>query len=237
LISRSFQQSSQTYNPERMIQFQNIASRPDFRPQAIIWRPASYFSPIVKQGVDELDEFNYVSFCIGNFVSFEMRTYAGHPQETSTVYLSFADNEVDEIKDKIDVIMRELCLPNTALAWIRGREFKYGVLKRPAKDRLLEEEARSLVLKIVAKEPARRATTTRIKSRIPVEFNLSPLDLEQSVSRPAERKWHQIVGNVISHRASANSIISRGFASRDGELLTVMPAGLAYLNSIGFSVA
>jgi hypothetical protein len=220
-----------------MIQFQNIASRPDFRPQAIIWRPASYFSPIVKRDVDELDEFHYVSFCIGNLVSFEMRTYAGHPQETSTVYLSFADNEVDEIRSKINLILTELCLPNTALAWIRGREFKYGVLKRPVRDRLLEKEARSLVLKIAAKEPARRATTTKIKSRIPVEFNLSPLDLEQSVSRPAERKWQQIVGNVISHRTSANSIISRGFALREGEFLTVTSAGLDYLNSIGFSVA
>jgi hypothetical protein len=220
-----------------MIRFQDIDSRSDFRPQAIIWRPASYFSPIVRRGEDELDEFNYVSFCIGNVVSFELRTYAGHPQETSTVYLSFADDEVDEIRDKINLIIDELCLPNTALAWIRGRDFRYGVLERPTMDRLLEKEARSLVLKITAKEPNRRATTTRIKSRIPEEFNLSRLDLEQSASRPAEKKWQQIVGNVISHRASANSIITRGFASREGEWLSVTSKGLAYLNSIGFSVA
>jgi hypothetical protein len=220
-----------------MITFHDIDSRPDFKPQAIIWRPACYFSPIIREKSDNLDVYRYASFCIGNQVSFEMRTYAGHPQSTSTVYLSFDDDKVDEIRQNVTLIMDALQIPGSALAWIRGQEFRYGVLERPKADRLREKEARSLVLKISAKESARRATTERIKMRVPEMFNLSPIDLERSPSRHTEKKWQQIVGNVISHRSSRTSIFSKGFASREGDCLTVTPKGLVYLNSIGFVVS
>lgn len=218
-----------------MVTFHDSAPRIDFRPQAIIWRPAWYFSPIVCDGADELDRFRYVSFSIGNQVDFELRTYDGHPQETATVYLSFPDDRRAEILESITLILKELHLPSTCLAWIRGQTFEYGVLPRPPEDRLREKEARSLVLKILSKEPQWQANTTRIKSRVPAEFNLSPIDLEQSPSRKNEKEWQQIIGNVISHRTSSEGIISRKLAIKDGATLTMTNAGAAYLNSIGYS--
>jgi hypothetical protein len=95
-------------------------------------------------------------------------------------------------------------------------------------DRLREPEARVLALKIASGEPNREASTSLIKERIPEYRDLSPTDLEPSPTRTNERRWQQVVGNVISHRESGTSIFHKGYAVRteDGIRLTDSGVGL-----------
>src|SRR5216683_1835963 len=58
-------------------------------PQAIFWRPLSYFATSLREDEDGLDFFRAASFTIDNEINFDLRKYRGHPDYTVTVYLSF----------------------------------------------------------------------------------------------------------------------------------------------------
>lgn len=217
-----------------MIEYRSHSSNPDLRPQAILWRPTSYFATKTQRGQDDLDSFTYISYCIGNQIPFELRTYDGHPQQTSTVYLHLDDSQLAEIVKNTKIILEELGLPESSLAWIRGRAFKYGHLERAKEDRLREKEARTLVLKILATQSSHRASTALIKAQTPKFYNFSQIDLKKSDSRPNERKWQQIVGNVVSHKKSGASIFSSKYTKREKDVLSLTHKGINYLKSIGY---
>lgn len=103
--------------------------------------------------------------------------------------------------------------------------------KTPGK--LREPEARLLALRIAAKHPGHEATTTQIKDNVPDYRDLSPADLAPSPTRPREKTWQQIMGNVVSHQNTTTSIFNRGFAERTRNGIRVTVKGIDMLKAKG----
>jgi len=206
----------------------------DVVPQAIFWRPIDYFTSAVRLGEDDLDRFKYATYCIGNQLTFDLRTYAGHPWATVTMYLPVSVIGSNEVGRATALVIKGFLLPKQAVAWRRGDAFQFGQLHRPAKDRLREPEARLLALKIAACMAERRATTQELIEQAPRFFTPSPIDLQQSSTRPLQPQWHQIIRNVISHRSSPRGPFEQGYAERTKDGLLVTEAGIDYLRSRGY---
>lgn len=99
--------------------------------------------------------------------------------------------------------------------------------------KLVEEEARDLVLEIAAKSPGHSASTSSIKSQVPSYRTLTAEDLLPSPSRPGEAMWQQIIGNACaSHKPTSTSIFSSGFAEKTSDGILVTEKGIQYLTSI-----
>lgn len=209
----------------------------DVVPQAIIWRPLRYFTLIIREGHDDLDWYQGASFRIGNDVVFDLRVYRGHihADVTVTLYLPADVRNESRISEIVDRVIEEMAIPLTAVAWRRGQKFHFGKLERSSKDRLLEREARVLILKIAASQPDRSATIRKLREEIPKHFDLSAADKEQSASRPSEERWHIVVRNAISsHTTGMKTIFAQGWAQKIPNGLRVTHSGMDYLNSIGF---
>jgi hypothetical protein len=206
----------------------------DVVPQAIFWRPLRYFTMLIREGEDGLDEYQAASFIVGNDTRFDLRTYAGHPDFTVTLYLPEGLDDREEISRIVKSVIRDMVVPKRAVAWQRGQQFEYGDLKRPKDDRLREPEARILALKIAAQCPDRAASTHFIKSEMPKYTELSDADHRWSLSRPREQVWQQIVGNVVSHHETPSGPFAKGYALRTRDGLSVTEKGIDYLNSMGF---
>jgi hypothetical protein len=206
----------------------------DVAPQAIFWRALKYFSVCIRKREDDLDEFEALSFIIGNDIRFDLRTYAGHPKYTVTLYLPNDIVDEAEISRIIKAVVEKMSVPKNAIAWQRGEPFVYGELKRRKADRLNEAEARILALKIASQQPNRTASTKFIKKEVPKYIELSGSDLKPSTSRRGEAMWQQIVGNVISHQGATSGLFAKGYAKRTPNGLSVTEKGITYLKSIGF---
>lgn len=213
-----------------------ISQRPpdfDAVPQAIFWRPIHYFSDKIRLEQDDLDEFKFVCYTIGNLCNLEIRTYRGHNNQTATLFLS-RGGDLKLITEAIDLAIKVLQLPSTSVAWRRGIPFEHGVLNRPARDRLREVEARTIMLKIAATKPSRCVLMRDIRAALPRYFDLTAEDLKISKTRKGEPLWHQIVRNVVSHQKSPTGPFVRGLATIEGSKFSVTNGGLTYLKSIGF---
>jgi hypothetical protein len=217
-----------------MIKQRNLHLGPDVSPQAIFWRPICYFSKTIMEDQDDLDRFKFISFALDNDV-FDLRVYLQHPNMTVTLYFPMPDSEDQNLSEKISAVVEVLDVPKYAVAWQRGDDLKFGNLRRRDDDRLRENEARTLVLKIAASFEGHSASTSQIKKTIPNFYELSPADTKRSETRPNEQMWQQIVGNVKVHRAGRSSIFSQGWAKPTADGILVTEAGLDYLKSIGFS--
>ncbi|HUB14613.1 MAG TPA: hypothetical protein VMB34_21865 [Acetobacteraceae bacterium] len=175
---------------------------------------------------------------IGNEINFDLRVYRGHPKLTVTLYLPDSVSDEKVIAETIDLVIRGMVIPLTAVAWRRGQTFEYGHLERPKlDDRLREHEARIIVLKIAAQQPGRSASTSLLKKEVPGYIELSAKDRVRSPSRPREDVWQQVVGNVVSHQKSREGPFVKGFATRTTNGLKVTRKGLDYLNNMGFKTS
>jgi hypothetical protein len=219
-----------------MLRLANHGLEADVIPQAIFWRPLVYFTTVTRQDQDGLDIYRGASFSIDNRLNFDLRHYRGHPNYTVSLYFAFTLRREPEIEAAVDTVVEMMAVPELAVAWKRGWDFEFGSLQRQNSDRLREAEARILTLKIAAQQPQRRASTELIKQAVPYYYPLSEIDLQFSPSRKNERKWQQIVGNVVSHKTSLRGIFAMGYAERTNEGIQVTQTGINYLNSIGFSV-
>lgn len=206
----------------------------DVAPQAIFWRDIACFALNPNQAEDQLDTYLVASYTIGNAITFDIRHYDGHPKSTATVYLPSSSAEDEEITEALNQVIDGLRVPESGVAWRRGENFEFGHLPRRENDRLREAEARILALKIAAECDGYTASTEYIKKRVPELIPLTEKDLQQSASRPRERLWQQIVGNVISHKPGNRSIFNQGLAERTPNGLKVTKEGINYLNNIGF---
>lgn len=209
----------------------------DVAPQAILWRPLRYCTLVVRDGKDDLDEYKGASFTIGNDIRFDLRVYQGHihADVTVTLYLPASLTDQDRISEIITTVVREMAIAPSAIAWQRGQEFRFGKLERSPKDRLLEKEARLLVLKIAASQPRRSVSIGKLREEIPRYFDLSPADKMRSPSRRNEAAWHIILRNTISsHRSGPQTIFGQGWATKTPSGLRVTSRGVNYLKSIGF---
>jgi len=211
---------------------------PEFEaiPHAIFWRPISYFTTKIREEHDDLDYYSGASFVHGNDLIFDLRHYRGHPQYTSTMYLSAKLESIVDIRSITDLIIKGLEIPKMAVAWRRGVQFEHGKLSRVSIDRIRESEARIIALKIASQCKNRTATTEYIKQNALRYFDPSEIDLKPSTSRSGEQHWQQIIGNVISHRNTSKGPFKLGYATRTKDGMTVTDQGVAYLNSLGFSV-
>ncbi len=210
----------------------------DVVPQAIIWRPLRYFTLTIRDGQDGLDRFKAASFAIGNDVRFDLRVYRGHPSPEYTVSLYLPTDVTGDqrISEVIGIIINEMVIPLTAIAWRRGQPFEYGRLERPAADRLREPEARLLVLKIAAEQDDLTASVELLRGEVPKHYQLSLEDRVRSKSRPSEQLWQQIIRNVTSsHQKGSRGLFGLGFAEKTGGGIKITKEGMVYLNSIGFS--
>jgi hypothetical protein len=219
-----------------MLRLANHGLESDVIPQAIFWRPLVYFTTAIREDEDGLDFYRGASFSVDNRLSFDLRHYRGHPAHTVTLYFAFTLKKEEEIIAAVDTVVQIMAVPELAVAWKRSWDFEFGSLHRREGDRLREAEARTLALKIAARQPQRRASTELIKHHVPNYYPLSEIDLEYSPSRRRERKWQQIVGNVVSHQKSLRGVFAMGYAKRTDDGIQVTKSGIDYLNSIGFSV-
>src|SRR5438874_13706630 len=87
----------------------------DVLPQAIFWRPLPYFATFSREEEDNLDRFKVITFTIDNDLSFDLRTYRGHPDQTVTVYLPFKMQTLDEILPAIELVIAETAIPKPAV--------------------------------------------------------------------------------------------------------------------------
>jgi hypothetical protein len=210
----------------------------DVVPQAIIWRSLKYCTLVIREGQDELDKYDGASFAIGNDFYFDLRVYRGHIHAEVTVTLYLPEDIHDErrVWEVVSVVIKEMAIPVSAIAWRRGQNFQFGELERSPNDRLREREARLLVLKIAASQPQRSATIDILREEIPKYVELSSADKARSPSRRNEALWQIVVRNTMSsHTTGFRSIFARGWATKIPGGLKVTRCGMDYLNSIGFS--
>lgn len=204
---------------------------------AIFWRPIKYFSGTIHERSDGLDSYEVCSFLKGNKIFFDLRWYKGHPEGTTSLYISSNVVEIEEIIEIVNLAISGFKLPKSAIGWQRGIDDDISLRERIEEDRLKESEARIIALKIAAISPNRTATTDTIKDLTPSYFNLTVADLQQSKTRSREPLWRQIVGNVISHKHSKFSPFRNGYAVMTRHGLYVTDKGIRYLSSIGFCVS
>lgn len=76
---------------------------------------------------------------------------------------------------------------------------------------------------------------TKIKENIPQFVNLTTEDQAASPTRRSEQMWQQIVGNIVSHRASDGNMIHDGYAEYDepNKSIRITDLGIEYLKSRG----
>ncbi len=212
----------------------------DVVPHAIIWRSLRYCTLVVREGQDDLDKYKGASFAIGNDIQFDLRVYQGHihPEVTVTLYLPEDVQDEKRVLEIVSIVVKEMAIPVSAIAWRRGQKFQFGKLERSPQDRLREHEARVLILKIVASQPERSATIGKLREEIPRYFELSQADKTRSPSRKNEALWQIVVRNTMSsHKAGRRTIFAQGWAKKIPGGLKVTRRGMDYLNSIGFSDA
>jgi hypothetical protein len=208
----------------------------DVVPQAIIWRSLRYCTLVIREGHDDLDKYQGASFAIGNDITFDLRVYQGHIYADVTVTLYLPEDVRDEkrVSEIVSLVIQEMAIPVSAIAWRRGQKFQFGKLGRSPQDRLLENEARVLVLKIAASQPERSVTIGKLREEVPRYFDLSAADKARSPSRN-EALWQIVIRNTISsHKTGTQTIFGRGWAKKIPNGLKVTRSGMNYLNSIGF---
>jgi hypothetical protein len=96
----------------------------DFVPQAVIGRSRSYFEKSLRirfsAGDDDLDRYEEAAFLLNDDLPFVLRHYAGHPANTTTLYLPRRYQEVDQITSIVGRIIRELSLDRDDVVWQRA---------------------------------------------------------------------------------------------------------------------
>lgn len=86
------------------------------------------------------------------------------------------------------------------------------------------------VLQIAAENSNGVATFDRCKKHIPDLVKLTPDDLEDSVTRPNEPMWHQLVRNIKSHHNAEGNYINSGYLAHEPRIgYSITDAGRAYL--------
>jgi hypothetical protein len=102
------------------LEFQNV----DFIPQAIFRGSVEHFARIlssdVTHGSDDLDEFYGLAFLSESAkVPVAVRHYAGHPEDTVSVYLPREIEDVEDISRMIELLMKEFRLSPADKIWER----------------------------------------------------------------------------------------------------------------------
>jgi len=96
----------------------------DFVPQAVIGRPRSYFEKSLhihfSAGNDDFDRYEEATFLLNDDLPFVLRHYAGHPANTTTLYLPRTYQEIDQITSIVRRIIHELSVDRKDIIWQRA---------------------------------------------------------------------------------------------------------------------
>jgi hypothetical protein len=103
-------------------------------------------------------------------------------------------------------------------------------------NRTHENAMRVAVLQVAASKPEGKATTTELKNEVGQCIALTSEDMLPSKTRPNEAMYHQIIGNIVSHRRSGNNIFEKGWAVYTGDGIQITDAGRQYLRSLELDV-
>lgn len=106
-------------------------------------------------------------------------------------------------------------------------------MSRSKPNRTGEPEISIAALEVARGRPGGWVSISQLKQMIPQYVKLTPEDLEDSPTREHEQLWHQIVGNIVSHRTTPGNIIAEGFVDYIDNGLRITPAGLAHLKHLG----
>lgn len=99
----------------------------------------------------------------------------------------------------------------------------------PSKDgRSTEQEIGLAVLRYLYGLSGGEATIAEIKRHLAKHFPLTEADRQQSETRPNEQMWEQQVRNLVSHRTSAENLISDGLLDYRPRRLAITEAGARY---------
>ncbi len=102
----------------------------EFVPQALIAEPldelVKRFGSEIEKGSDDFDTYVGAGGLLDERVPFALMHYGGHPKGTSTIYLPFEYNDVENIMKIIYLIVSELKIPDAYIKWQRkdGVNFK-----------------------------------------------------------------------------------------------------------------
>ena len=98
----------------------------DFVPHAVIGRSASYLQHHNKveftEGADDLDRFEGALLKLDDEVPIALRHYAGHTENTVTVYIPSEYTDVDVITRIIALLSKELQLQREDILWQRAQD-------------------------------------------------------------------------------------------------------------------
>ena len=102
-------------------------------------------------------------------------------------------------------------------------------MSRSKANRTSEAEIGIAALIAARDRPTGWVTTSQLKKLIPSYITLTDDDQKDSLTREGEQLWHQIVGNIISHRTVEGNIIAEGYATYERRGVAITDAGRAYL--------
>lgn len=204
--------------------------------QAIFWRPIAYFSATAQRGEDNLDEYNYVTYAIDDDV-FELRTYHGQPQSTTSLYLPEETEDQTTILAFIDRFLEASTTPRISVAWKRGDAYRYGELTRAEDDQLLEREAAILSLKIASRAEGLFGSTAFIESQLPFFYSPSTKDKKQSSSSDERPQWQRMIDDASKSGSRPSDLVKRGYAEPSDDGIQVVKSGISFLKNIGFLTA
>ena len=100
-------------------------------------------------------------------------------------------------------------------------------------NRSSESDISIAALEVARDRPNGWVSTTQLKKMIPQHVTLTAEDLEDSSTRDGEQLWHQIVGNIVSHRTTEGNIVAEGYAIYIDNGIRITPAGLDHLKKLG----
>ncbi len=101
-----------------------------------------------------------------------------------------------------------------------------------ANGRSTETDIAEAVLQILAGRPGGEATIAYLKNRIPSVITLTAGDREQSLTRPNEELWEQLVRNIVSHKAAEGNYVAKGYLTAPSRgRLRITDAGRRKINA------
>lgn len=101
------------------------------------------------------------------------------------------------------------------------------------RNRTTEYEYSVAVLRYLAGTPSGEASVTSIKRAMPNLVTLTQGDLKASGTRPNEKVYQQVVGNIVSHRlTSSENFVNRGLLRHRPRYLAITDAGHRFLKRL-----
>jgi hypothetical protein len=188
------------------------------RQKALEWRNETYLRKTVLKGLREVGVYDldlaihqkhqYIIAYIGSFRS------KGSAKQLTASEFRDGSHLFGKVAKALGLI------PSVDLMVLRPKRTSEGAMRIAA-------------LQVAASKPHGKATTTELKNEVDRYLNLTSEDLRSSKTRPNETMYEQIVGNVVSHRASKNNIFAKGWARYTGDGIQITEAGRQYLKTLG----